>query len=106
MVNPVKLKVSIPPSPVLSVQVPPVGLVAEPHAEFAPTTASKPVAPSMVTVCAVAEATNLYHTASSVPFVQSPVSLLSVAPTVDPVVVLQLVLDVKVTAAEQVSPWE
>ena len=74
-----------------------------PQAEITPSTGSVPIAPSTVITCVLATATKLYHTAFSVPSVQSPVSLLSVAPTVEPVVVEQVVFDVIEIAPEQMS---
>ena len=75
-----------------------------PQAEITPSTGSVPFAPSTVITCVLATATKLYHTASCVPpIVQSPVSLLSVAPSVEPVVVEHVVFDVIEIAPEQVS---
>ena len=72
----------------MSVHAPPVGVVTEPQVIIAPTTASNPKIPSTVIICEVLVAVNLYQIAFSVPLVQSPVSLLSVAPIVEPVVLV------------------
>jgi hypothetical protein len=85
------------------VHAPPVGIVVFPQAESAPITALKLAIGSTVTVCVVLTATNSYQTAFSVPSVQSPASSLSVAPTVDPVVGVQAILDVIDMAEEQMS---
>lgn len=86
-----------------STHAPPVGDVAEPQALITLITASKFAIPSTVTTWLVATAWNSYQTAFSVPVVQSPVSLLSVAPVVEPVVVVQVVLEVSKSAPEQTS---
>ena len=93
----------MPPSPVASTQDPPVGTVVVPHAEIALTTGSKPAIPSTVTTCVAAVATNLNQTEFSVPVTQSPVSLLSVAAVVEPVVGVQDVLGVNIVAPLQIS---
>ena len=95
LVSPVKLIVSIPPAPVAFIQAPPDGIDVVPHVEMAPKTGLKLLTkPSTVTTCVVAVAWNEYHTAFSEPLVQSPVSLLSVAPTVEPVTEVVHVPDV------------
>ena len=94
---------STPPSPDASTQLPPLGAVIVPHAEITFKTGSNPVIPSTVTTCEVAVAVNRYHTEFSVPIVQSPVSLLSVAPVVEPVVGVQVVFGDNEIAPLQMS---